>query len=538
MDKSVKIFRTPVPILLFCCLSIFYLFTRFYHLALFPIFTDESIYLRIAQVLTDDPGEINLFRMEGKHPLYIWLCVLAFQVVDDPLLAGRAVSVISGLASLVGIYHLTRLCYPPATAWMAALLYLICPFPYFFERLAMVDSLLNALGIWLIYLSVRMAHGDYRGGGLLPGTVAGLAFYTKFTALIYFLPALVAPYFFKDEKKVNFKVFYVYPILIFGFFVLILYGLGKEIGYFHPAKPLRLPLLFLTGEQWAAFPLDIWIGNGKIVLSFLLVYFPTPIIILSVYAIWYSILKKDKKSLFFVFWAGFPTILIILITSGFFSRYFIFLIAPIIILAARSACLLLEFMQNRIKEANNPKGIFLKQQLLSAFFVVLLTIDGMDFIKKMGTNPVKAPVHELDRMLYLSGNNSGYGVREAAEFLKKQATKSNLLVFVPQKPGNPPEGMEVFLWKNPAITIVPILEWKNISKRLAGDKNSLWPRSRYHKTRKQLLKIDKNTNIYFLYPYTTYPESRFLQANSGFEKVWTYSHLNALDTINIFKLRS
>src|SRR3989344_7318033 len=87
---------------------IFYFFTRLVNLKIIPIFTDEAIYSRWAQVALHDPANRFMSLEDGKQPLFIWLAAIFQKFISDPLVAGRLVSVLAGFGSTVGIYLLAK----------------------------------------------------------------------------------------------------------------------------------------------------------------------------------------------------------------------------------------------------------------------------------------------------------------------------------------------------------------------------------------------------------------------------------------------
>src|SRR3989339_455654 len=68
-----------------------------------PIFVDEAIYLRWAQIAWHDPSWRFISLTDGKQPFYIWLVIPFMKMIADPLAAGRAASVFSGLLTVVGM---------------------------------------------------------------------------------------------------------------------------------------------------------------------------------------------------------------------------------------------------------------------------------------------------------------------------------------------------------------------------------------------------------------------------------------------------
>jgi len=70
---------------------------------------------------------------DGKQPLFMWATIPLFKIFKDPLFAGRFLSVLSGLGSLVGISLISwRLFKDRLILLLTALFYAILPFFVFF----------------------------------------------------------------------------------------------------------------------------------------------------------------------------------------------------------------------------------------------------------------------------------------------------------------------------------------------------------------------------------------------------------------------
>src|SRR3989344_2638652 len=82
-------------------------FLRLYNLTILPIFGDEAIYIRWAQVMRAEPGLRFVPLSDGKQPLFMWVVIPFFKIIHDPLFASRLFSVFSGMGTLVGIFILS-----------------------------------------------------------------------------------------------------------------------------------------------------------------------------------------------------------------------------------------------------------------------------------------------------------------------------------------------------------------------------------------------------------------------------------------------
>src|SRR3989338_7826865 len=86
-----------------------FLLTHFLFLTKLPVFSDEAIYIHWAQVATNEPSKYAFLPMlDGKPPLHVWTLIPMLKIVQDPLLAGRLISVFIGLVNIVLIGILIR----------------------------------------------------------------------------------------------------------------------------------------------------------------------------------------------------------------------------------------------------------------------------------------------------------------------------------------------------------------------------------------------------------------------------------------------
>ena len=135
-------------------LIIIFLSLRLINLSIFPIFADEAIYIRWSQLAWQ--GNYFIPLSDGKTPLFMWVLSPLLQIINDPLIAGRLLSIISGLATLIGVYLFTQKLFNKKTALIASTMVVLNPFLLFYDRLSLVDSLLTAIIVWVYYLSFNL----------------------------------------------------------------------------------------------------------------------------------------------------------------------------------------------------------------------------------------------------------------------------------------------------------------------------------------------------------------------------------------------
>ena len=112
---------------------IFGLIFRFVNLNIWPVFADEAIYVRWAQVMKAESTLRFLPLSDGKQPLYMWSVIPVLKLISDPLIAGRLVSGFMGMAGIVGVGLLTYLLFRNLRqSLIAALIYSVLPYTVFF----------------------------------------------------------------------------------------------------------------------------------------------------------------------------------------------------------------------------------------------------------------------------------------------------------------------------------------------------------------------------------------------------------------------
>ncbi|OGV91074.1 hypothetical protein A2783_04010, partial [Microgenomates group bacterium RIFCSPHIGHO2_01_FULL_45_11] len=169
----------------------FFAATRLVGLTRLPIFADEAIYLRWALLAGSEPAKyLFLPMLDGKPPLHTWLLIPWVYVFNDPLLAGRLLSVVVAVATLVVMDRLIQFFSSRfSDRVIGYLLMTFAPFWYFHQRLALAEPLLALwLAMAILYgcLFLRYKRWYYV---LLFGFSFGLSLATKPNAF-FFIPVL------------------------------------------------------------------------------------------------------------------------------------------------------------------------------------------------------------------------------------------------------------------------------------------------------------------------------------------------------------
>ncbi|PIQ99289.1 MAG: hypothetical protein COV66_11940 [Nitrospinae bacterium CG11_big_fil_rev_8_21_14_0_20_45_15] len=326
-----------------------FLFSRLWNLEQFPVVSDEAMYINLSQIVAEDFSDRALFRKEGKHPLFMWFTAISLQGIDDPLLAGRVVSVLSGIASLFAIFLVGRMLYSERIAWVACWIYLFCPFTFFFDRLALVESLLCATALWTAWVALKLARGEWQDprAYFILGILAGLSFFTKAGALLFFPVILFIFALWKMPKRSDLMRSLSGAILGAGLWIIPLMLFGKEIGFFSRTALMQLPQIFMAPRELATFPWQHWGNNFLAMTGFYISYLTLPLCLVLFLGTVTAIRNKKREDLTLMFWAFFPPVVILLFTKGFYSRYLLLFVPPLILLSARGCVELGEFLSRR-----------------------------------------------------------------------------------------------------------------------------------------------------------------------------------------------
>lgn len=354
-------------------LLLLYVVTRLTGLTTFPIFSDEAMFIHLGQILSDDFTEMPLFRKEGKHPLFMWFNAVTLQMVSDPLAAGRMVSVLAGAASLWAIFRIGRDFFSLRAGLVAGAFYVFCPYTLFFDRLALVDSLLCATGVWMVYTAMKIAREDWpaRMGFPVLGIVMALSFWTKGGALLLFPAALFVFPLWGWHRREGFWKQLTLSGVIATVLILPLFVFGKEIGFFERTAIMQLPMIFLSLKDLFSLPWLHWMTNASVLGEFYLTYLTLPVVVVMLFALGKAVFRGRREERVLVFWALFPPLVILLFTRGFYSRYFLIAIPPLLLLAAAGTLRLAEFVSSRLAGGDGGRRIPYVATLTLLLLVVL-----------------------------------------------------------------------------------------------------------------------------------------------------------------------
>lgn len=430
-------------IFFFSLIIIIYFAFRLPNLLNQPIFADEAIYVRWAQVMKAEPTLRFLPLTDGKTPLFMWMMMPVFKIISDPLLAGRILAVFSGLGTLTGVFLLGTIFFNKRVGLLSAFLVATTPYIFFFDRMALVDTLLAAFTIWSILIALltvkykridlAMVLGYFLGGGLLTKTPGML------NLIMIPLAALTLNYSTPNRVRQVLKVFGLFIISIgisLGIYNLLRLGPGFTSLNARNSDYVRNPADLLIN------PLDPFLPHLRDLTQWWPLLLGYPILIALVIGIVYGIINRNKY-LIAIFLIGLgPLIIQMLLLQTFTARYMLFSIPSFLLVAAYG----LDQLINRYK----------KFSIYSLpILILVLLIWPINFGHKLITDIENAPLPDNERRGYLEDWTAGYKLKEIAAFLEEESKKGQIIVGTEGSFGTLPDGLQIYFDKNRNVIFKP-----------------------------------------------------------------------------------
>jgi 4-amino-4-deoxy-L-arabinose transferase-like glycosyltransferase len=420
---------------------------RLINLAILPIFADEAIYIRWAQVMRAEPTLRFLPLSDGKQPLFMWLTIPFLKLFTDPLVAGRMVSVFSGLGSLVGLFLTTYYLFKSKrAALLAILIYSFLPYALFLDRMALVDSMLLAFAIWTFFLASLLVEYQRIDLAILTGIVLGGGLITKSPAMFFIglIPttALLLPFKSKKDLRINIlKLIGLWLIAyLFAFAIYNILRLGPE---FQMIALRNKDYVFSIGEI-LSHPHDPILIHLKDISDWFPNLFTWPILVASFLGAVISLIDEKKRKICLILLAWFlaPLLIQSAVAKVFTPRYLLYTIFPLLIFAA----LFFEFLFNKFK----------RHRFIITFLILIIPILPLRYDYLLLTNPQAAPLPERMRTGYLEEWTSGYGINEVRDYLREVSQERHVNVGTEGYFGTLPDGLQIYFDKDPKVTVFGI----------------------------------------------------------------------------------
>lgn len=420
-------------------LAVVYFFTRLISLTQIPIFTDEAIYIRWAEIARFDPYWRFISLSDGKQPLFVWLMMVLIPYLNDPLFAGRLVSVLVGAASSIGLFLLgRRLFKKDLIGFLAVVLYLLYPFALVYDRMALMDGLVGMFAIWSVYFQILLVESLRLDLALLLGMILGGSMLTKSSGFfnLYLLPFSLALFPWTDKEKGKKLLRWLGLALVVVVVSQVMYLVLRLSPLYHMIGQKNTVFIYSFAE-FLTHPFRFWWGNLRGLWDWFITYFSWPMLAVLVYGLFP--LKKFffKKSLLLVWFAA-PLIALAFFGRVLYPRFIFFMTLSLLPLVALG----LDQLKEKLK----------KPSLVALLFLVLaLWWLRTDYL--LLTNPYVAPIPNSDKGQYLNDWPAGGGVKEVVQFLNQESKNQKIYVATEGTFGPLPYALEVYLFKNHNVEI-------------------------------------------------------------------------------------
>ncbi|MGH2353359.1 MAG: ArnT family glycosyltransferase, partial [Chloroflexota bacterium] len=310
-----------------------YVVTRLLNLGLLPMVSDEGTYITWGvRALHARAVEDWLASLEdGKQPLLAWLMPPFLAVVPDRLVAGRLVSVLTGLANLVLVAMVGRKLFGGAAGWVGAALYVVAPIALVHDRMALYDSLVTTTSLLVLWGALAWAERPthLRAGAL--GLAMGLAMLTKLSALFFLVLVPVAVTLWQRQALAR------WWRLAQGYFLAaavysVLY-VSPIIGNIQAGNFQRYSL---TAGEVLQVPDRLWWKNAVFIVEAAGVYLGWPLTVLALAGLIYGLFGGGRGSRIAALWTVAPLLMFVVTAKIIYSRYFVFCFVAALLPAAHA----------------------------------------------------------------------------------------------------------------------------------------------------------------------------------------------------------
>lgn len=440
---TISKYISKIHLLILAGLVIVYILLNFSTIKETPIFTDEAIYVRWAQIAANDASLRYISLLDGKQPLFIWIAMIPVKIFQDSLLAVRLLSVIYGLISIFGIYFIGRNIKNSLVGLLSAALFVTSPFFFIYNRLAIYESLISTLGIYSLLFTILLIKKKRIDLAITLGFISGLGLMTKSSAnfFIYLLP--FSPIILvKNIKKLN-KPNTRNTLMVIGLFFLsitisfTMYNTLRLFPLFNMIEEKNHTFI-LTNREFINNPFSLVFGNTPSLLSWIFQYLtPIPFILFILSGI-YFLFRKKLPEIYLLAWIMVPFAATAFFGKIIYPRYLLFMVPGIFIL--------ISLVINEFFEKINSN----KFRLLT---VAVLFIGPIISLVSILTNLSNSFIPQSDKNQLINDWPAGGGIEEVVKIINSSAEKEKVFVGTEGTFGLLPYALEIELVKNPNVEI-------------------------------------------------------------------------------------
>jgi 4-amino-4-deoxy-L-arabinose transferase-like glycosyltransferase len=417
-----------------------YLASRLVALTALPMFLDERIHLRWAYWIAQG-RRLRLPLISGRG-LSVYLLSAVAPHAEDPVLAGRLLTVAVGIVTLVAGHRLAlRVTGDSRVADLTALFYIVCPFTLFHDRMVLTDAFLSAFTALALLLSIALAEAPRLRTGVVLGTALALGVLCKTTGLLLFAVPLLAFVLVGRSRRQALA-----PLAV-------AYGLAGAI----VAYPLWL-FFRKTDELAGAMGLreneSSFTGNAatnlRLAAQWLWAYWTPTLAVLALVGLGLALARRERRrpAMLLALLAAGPTIAFVAVSEIWYPRYLLFTTVPLLPLSAWGLVAVGDSVRNAARLGPAAAAT------LAAVALIAVLAPALRFDIALWTDPARAPFPALDRFQYVTGWPSGYGARDSMAFLRTERERhpGGLLLLTPG-PSTTASAVRLLARRDPAMEV-------------------------------------------------------------------------------------
>jgi len=375
--------------------------TRLHGLLVLPLFMDEATHLTRSQAVWQ--GKPFDLLLTGKA-LGPYLAALLDPFNAAPFIGRFAVLLVS-LIGVASVAALARMLHSRAAGLVAATLWILSPYMFFFERMALVDTTLASMAALAALCGYRMVTRGKARDAVLCGVALALCAFAKTTGVVFFYIPVAAWVLFKPRRLRQPVIAYLALALLLA--VPTLYILSQAANVFGVGALASTEAATL-GDRLRNNPGQIWGAMRD--------YF-TPVaweVLLGCAGV--MLIYRFRTGLYLLSLAVAPALLLTVTATTLYLRYLVILLPGLFVMAAIGLLMLANAIPRRAVRRVVPSVMLGALALFVTF----------PFFTTAYSDPAALPLPKWDREEYITGWTSGFGLREAARYLTEGSTPRNV----------------------------------------------------------------------------------------------------------------
>lgn len=462
-----------------------------------PIFSDEGIYIRWAKVAWKDASWRFISVTDGRQPLQTWGTIPFLKLFSpNDLVAGRMFSVATGAVALAGMMTLLYMLWGKRAMMVGGIIYVFSPYFLFYDRMALVDSAVNAGFLWILVCSILLARTRRLDIALFMGFVGGFALLAKSSSRMFLAIAGLAPLLFLRwpigsflRKTVNYWILLGIAVSI----AMLFYNVQRLSPYFHYVE-LKNITFVMSLSEFLETPFAYVKHNARLIPLYVSWNAGFVILIPALLGLAYLLKKDTRLALYLLLFIILPYIAIAFFAKILFSRYILFMNSIITIYAV----FFFVMMRARLN-------------LILSLGALLVSMTALNY-PILFDPPRTVSFPPVDRGQYIEGKTAVWGAADLSEFFKEQAKIRPVLVLAEGDFGLVADVLKVYIQDGDGVEIKGF--WPL-------DENTLF-------THQEEL---KNRDVYVVFSHREeFPDAWPI------ERVTVYTKPNSQDALYVYRL--